>query len=275
MLADLNGRTALITGGAKRIGREAALALAEQGANVVVHYNRSDEAALLLTAELERKGVSAWTVQADFRRPHEYGTLIERASRLAGGLDILINNASIFPTEALGGLNWAGFSADMEVNAWVPLVLSRDFARGLGRGAIVNLHDTHLEGFDFRHAGYILSKHVLAALTRMMALELAPNVTVNAVAPGLILPPPGADEGYLRSHAGRLPLRKHGGPRDIAEAIVFLIRSDFVTGQVIYVDGGRHLEGYPSGAGHGAGSVEPPRSPTPQSHPAANEGASA
>ena len=155
----------------------------------------------------------------------------------------------------------------MEVNAWVPLALSRRFAAGLGvtpglaraaraprgtvphrpRGSIVNLHDTHLAGYDFEHAGYILSKHVLANLTRMLALELAPGITVNAVAPGLILPPPGADESYLTANAHRVPLQRHGGPRDIAEAIVFLIRSDFITGQVIYVDGGRHLQGYADG----------------------------
>ena len=85
---------------------------------------------------------------------------------------------------------------------------------------------------------------MLATLTRMLALELAPNITVNAVAPGLILPPPGADESYLTTNAQRLPLQRHGGPRDIAEAIVYLVRSDFITGQVIYVDGGRHLLGY-------------------------------
>jgi|SRR6185437_7231777 len=241
MLKDLSGRVALITGGARRIGRQTALALADQGVNVILHYNRSDQAAHQLATELGLKGVKSWTVQADFRHPDEYSTLIERARTVAGNIDILINNASIFPAEPLAELDWPGFSADMEVNAWVPLTLSREFARGLARGSIVNLHDAHLAGSDFKHAGYILSKHVLAALTRMMALELAPRITVNAVAPGLILPPPGADESYLSSHADLLPLQKHGGPADIAEAIVFLLRSDFITGHVLYVDGGRHL----------------------------------
>jgi hypothetical protein len=171
--------------------------------------------------------------------------LIERAREIAGSVDILINNASIFPAEPLDTLTWSELSANVEVNAWVPLTLSRRFAAQLrARGSIINLHDTHLAGFDFEHSGYILSKHMLATLTRMLALELAPNITVNAVAPGLILPPPGADESYLTAHAHRLPLQRHGGPRDIAEAIVYLVRSDFITGQVIYVDGGRHLLGY-------------------------------
>jgi len=248
MLETLKGRTALITGASKRIGRETALALAEQGVNIALHFNRSEGEARELAAELERKGVKAWTVRADFRQPREYQSLIERARKEAGPLDILVNNASMFPAEAIGDLTWSGFSADMEVNAWVPLTLSREFAQGLTRGSIVNLHDTHLQGFDFKHAGYILSKHVLAELTRMMALEFAPNITVNAVAPGLILPPPGADESYLVSHARGLPLQRYGTPRDIAEAILFLLRSDFITGQVIYVDGGRRLEEHGSRA---------------------------
>lgn len=257
MLQTLQGRTALITGGSKRIGQETALALAEQGADIVVHFNRSDEEARQLAEELEKKGVKAWTIQADFRRPDEYRSLIGRARSLAGQLDILINNASIFPSESLAELAWSGFSADVEVNAWVPLTLSRDFARDLGRGGIINLHDTHLAGFDFGHAGYILSKHVLAELTRMMAMAFAPAVTVNAVAPGLILPPPGEDERYLETHSHALPLQKHGGPRDIAEAIVFLLRSDFITGQVIYVDGGRHLQGYATAEIRRAGASAP------------------
>ncbi|MGH8228805.1 MAG: SDR family oxidoreductase [Steroidobacteraceae bacterium] len=240
----MQGRTALITGGARRIGRETALALAQQGASVVIHFHHSEREAQALAGELERLGVTAWTLRADLCDPGDRGTLIERARALAGGLDILVNNASIFPAEPFNELTWRQLSLDMEVNAWAPLAFSRDFARGIARGSIINLQDTHLEGYDLEHAGYILSKHVLAALTRMMALALAPAVTVNAVAPGLILPPPGRDERYLDSQAPRLPLQRHGGPRDIAEAIVFLIRSDFITGQVIYVDGGRHLNAY-------------------------------
>jgi NAD(P)-dependent dehydrogenase (short-subunit alcohol dehydrogenase family) len=129
----------------------------------------------------------------------------------------------------------------MEVNAWVPFVLSRAFAQRIGRGKIVNLLDTRLKGYDWTHVGYILSKHLLAVMTRMMALEFAPHITVNAVAPGLVLPPPGKDETYLQSLVHTVPLQRYGGAQDIADAVVFLIRSDFITGNVIYVDGGRHL----------------------------------
>ena len=244
----LKGKTALITGAAKRIGRETALTLADRGINVVIHFNRSDGEARHLATELQQKGVKAWTIQADFRLADEYQTLIERAREMAGGLDILINNASIFPMETLADLSWSSLSANIEVNAWVPFALSRAFAQQVGRGQIVNLHDSRLKGYDWTHVGYILSKHVLAAMTGMMALEFAPHITVNAVAPGLILPPPGKDESYIQNLVHTVPLQRHGGPQDIADAVAFLIESNFITGNVIYVDGGRHLHEYSNGS---------------------------
>lgn len=247
MTDELKGKTALVTGGAKRIGRQIALALAERGINVVVHFNRSDSEARGLAGELHQKGVNAWTIQADFRRPDEYRALIEQARQIAGTLDVLVNNASIFPAETIADLNWSSLSANMEVNAWVPFLLIRSFAQQIGRGKIINLHDSRLKGYDWTHTGYILSKHVLAAMTRMMALEFAPDITVNAVAPGLILPPPNKDESYLEAMVRTVPLQRHGDPRDIAEAVAFLIQSDFITGNVIYVDGGRHLHEYANG----------------------------
>ena len=248
MLHQLKGKTALVTGGAKRIGRETALALASRGINVIIHFNRSESEALQLAAELKQAGVHAWTIQADFSRPDEYQNLIERAQQLAGSMDILVNNASIFPTDKLADLTWARLTTNIEVNAWVPFVLSRAFAQRVGRGKIVNLHDSRLKGYDWTHVGYILSKHLLAAMTQMMALEFAPDITVNAVAPGLILPPPGKDESYIENLVHTVPLKRHGGPQDIAEAIAFLVESDFITGNVIYVDGGRHLHEYSNGS---------------------------
>jgi NAD(P)-dependent dehydrogenase (short-subunit alcohol dehydrogenase family) len=184
MWDQLKGKTALVTGAAKRIGRETALTLADRGINVIVHFKRSEADAQRLAGELQRKGVKACTIGADFRRPDEYQRLIERAQQMTGSLDVLVNNASIFPTDTVTDLSWSGLSASMEVNAWAPFVLSRTFAQRIGHGKIVNLHDSRLKGYDWTHVGYILSKHVLAAMTRMMALEFAPHITVNAVAPG-------------------------------------------------------------------------------------------
>ncbi|MDA8093168.1 MAG: SDR family oxidoreductase [Betaproteobacteria bacterium] len=237
----LRGKTALVTGGATRIGRELCLALAENGANVVIHQRRGDDQGSELAAALTGRGVDAWRVEADFEKPDEYESLIARAAAQAGRLDMLINSAAIFPAGALEDVTLPDVHRAMQVNAWVPFVLSRDFARLAGKGKIINLLDTRISGYDWTHAAYILSKHALALLTRMSALRFAPAVAVNAIAPGLILPPAGKGGDYLDALAGTVPLQRHGAPRDVAQAAMYLLRSEFVTGQVIYVDGGMHL----------------------------------
>jgi len=247
MAQSIRGMTALITGGAKRIGRETALTLAAEGVNIVVHYDHSLEAALELAQELTAMGVWAWTVQADFTSKEEYGGLIDRTFDLAGSLDILVNNASIFPKDTLAEITFEELVKNMEVNAWVPVILMRAFIERVERGKIVNLIDSRVHGYEWTHVAYIISKHALRAFTHMAALEYAPNFTVNAVAPGLILPPPGQPESYLEQMKATVPLKRNGGPQDIADAILYLVKSDFVTGETMFVDGGRHLWEYVSG----------------------------
>ncbi len=239
---NLKGKVALITGAGKRIGRALAVALAEHGVHIVAHDRSQMEPDILKVCnEVAGCGAKSWSILADLEKPEEYETLVARARQAAGSLDILINNASIFLPNTLMDVGFSDVTRHMQVNAWVPFVLSREFARTAGRGKIINLLDTKLRGQDPEHTAYILSKHLLAVLTTMCAREFAPDITVNAVAPGLILPPVGKDESYLDRLAQALPLKRHGGPNDIAEAVLYLLRSDFVTGQVIYVDGGRHL----------------------------------
>ncbi len=241
MRETLRGKTALVTGGATRIGRALCIALAEEGANVVVHQRKGDDRGPEMAAALSARGVDAWLVGADFEKPDEYESLIARAAAKAGHLDMLINNAAIFPTNALEDVTLPDIDRAMQVNAWVPFALGRDFARLAGKGKIVNVLDTRIRGYDWTHAAYILSKQALALLTRMSALRFAPEVTVNAVAPGLILPPANKGMDYLEALAGTVPLQRHGSPRDVADAAIYLLTSAFVTGQVIYVDGGMHL----------------------------------
>lgn len=238
----LGGRTALITGAGKRIGRAIALSLAEEGVDVVVHYNRSKKEAQDLAGELQSRGVRAWAVRGDLEKPEEYSTLMERSVKAAGSVDILVNNASIFPASTLSGMTFEDLTESMRVNAWVPFSLSRDFFTLGGRGDIINILDTRVDGYDWNHVAYILSKRALSLLTRMTAAEYAPAVRVNAVSPGLILPPPGEDSSYLRDLTHTVPLKRHGDPEDIASAAVFLLKNDFLTGAVIPVDGGRHLK---------------------------------
>jgi pteridine reductase len=243
----LKGKTALVTGASKRIGREICLALASQGVNVLIHFNNSIKKAQRLCAELTEYGVNSWLVKADFENSKEYDGLISKSLKIARSVDILVNNASVFLPGRLKEMSFDDLRQHIKVNAWVPLVLSREFARLVKTGKIVNLLDARIKGYDFLHVPYILSKHLLSVLTEMMALEFAPDITVNGVAPGLILPPPGKDKRYLEKLIHTVPLKRYGNPRDIANAVVYLLRNDFLTGQVINVDGGLHLKEYSSG----------------------------
>ncbi len=247
-IATLKGRTALVTGAAKRIGRAISLALAGDGADVIVHYHRSSNEANALRTELQALGVNAWTIKADFGNRNERESLMHRATEVAGSLDILINSASVFATGSLDDMTLDDLMRSIEINTWAPFALARAFAAAADKGAIVNILDTRIADIDLAHPAYILAKKTLHELTKMMAIEFAPGITVNAVAPGLILPPSGKPDAYLEKLIPAAPLKRHGRSEDIAGAVLFLVRSDFITGQTLFVDGGRHLKGYPDGS---------------------------
>lgn len=240
MQPNLSGKTALVTGGARRIGREICLSLARQGVNVVVHYQKSALQAKNLCEEIGDLGVSTWSIAADLAKAKSAESLVGKALQRAGRLDMVINNASVYTESTLSGVIWPDLSLNMQVNAWTPLIIGREFKRLVGRGSIVNLLDSRICGGDPMHVGYIVSKRALAALTTMMALKFAPKITVNAVAPGLVLPPAGLGPAALKKLAANLPLERHGSPHDVAQAVIFLLQSTFITGQVIFVDGGRN-----------------------------------
>lgn len=240
----MTGKTALVTGAAKRLGRAIALALAQQGADIVVHYNQSEEAAQALCAELKSMGTSAWKLQADLSDADQAQALFQAAATRAGPMDILVNNASIFDRETLWETTGPSLWRNLQIHSLAPLTLARALAEQHRPAQIVNLLDTRVTAYDREHASYHISKRVLLTLTRMLALELAPTVTVNAVAPGLILPPAGQDESYLEKLAHCNPLNRYGNPRDVADAVLFLLHGRFITGQVIYVDGGYHMKGH-------------------------------
>jgi NAD(P)-dependent dehydrogenase (short-subunit alcohol dehydrogenase family) len=241
MAGSLEGKIALITGAARRIGNATAKTLAGQGASIVIHSRQEADAADLV-ADLDAIGATSWVVTADLQQPEEYERLVERAVAAAGSLHILVNNASVFPPSTLHEVTFADLVQNAEVNAWVPFTLMRSFARLVGRGSIVNILDTRIGGYDWNHVAYLLSKLLLASLTRTCALAYAPSITVNGVAPGLILPPPGKDMRYLAQLAETVPLKRHGGPDDVASAVLYLATNHFITGQVIHVDGGAHLD---------------------------------
>ncbi|HET9157800.1 MAG TPA: SDR family oxidoreductase [Myxococcaceae bacterium] len=231
-----------MTGAARRIGEAIALALAERRVNVVIHYRRSVAPAEALRRELAARGVQAFCVQADFDHPEEAESLVDRARAEAGPIQILINSASEFHPEPLDAMTHESLTHDVTVNAWAPFALTRAFARQAAAGKVINFLDADIGRDSLTRASYILSKQLLATLTRMTALQHAPGITVNAVAPGPILPPDGKDDSYLDRLTQSLPLHRHGGLADITHAVLFLLESDVITGQVLYVDGGRHLQ---------------------------------
>jgi hypothetical protein len=241
----LTGRTALVTGAAKRIGRGVALALAEAGVDVVVHYRSSRGEAEATASLIRRAGRQAWSVQADLGNADQAATLLARAAEAAAApVDILVNNASTFSADTVMDFTPQTLLASVQLHAMAPLVLARAFAaQKLPAGDIVNFLDSRMEDYDRRHASYHLGKRMLWTITRMLATELAPAIKVNAVAPGLILPPKGKDEQYLADLAHTNPLNRVGSVAGIAAAVRMLVESDFITGQVIYVDGGRHIRG--------------------------------
>lgn len=220
----------MVTGGAVRIGRAITAALQSAGAEVVVHYRNS---------KAEAEALSPFTVYADLQSVEDCSRLVEKAGRL----DILVNNASIFTKQPLADATPESVRREFNINLFAPMELTRSFAAQAERGAIVNLLDRRIRCNDVSCVPYSISKKGLEALTQLSAVEYAPNIRVNAVAPGPVLPPPGSSAGSARELAGNVPLRDLPAPNDIAEAVLFLLQAESITGQVVYVDGGQHLLG--------------------------------
>ncbi len=234
---------ALVTGAGRRLGRAVALGLARTGTDVSIHYHQSADDAATLAGEIRALGRRAWTFPADLSRPDDAERLVARAIEMAGPIAVLINNASIYPEDRLQELGEDALFQNIRVNAFAPFVLARAVAAQGRPASVVNFLDTRMRDHDPRHVSYHLSKRMLFSLTRMMALEFAPRVRVNAIAPGLVLPPSGKDDAYLKDLAATNPLNAHGDAADIVRSVLFLLDSPFITGQVIYVDGGRHMLG--------------------------------
>lgn len=209
---------------------------------MLIHYRSSASEAEELAEAVREIGPNAWTVQADLADQQQLGQLLDRAVEIAGPIQILINNASAFPKVDFDSVTLEDIVASVTTDAWAPFALGRQFGRMPMATHIVNMLDTRIfADYDWQHFSYNAAKHMLGLFTKMMAVRLAPQVAVNAVAPGLILPPEGMPESYIEGLKDELPLKRIGSPEFVAEAILFLVQSEFITGQVIFVDGGRHL----------------------------------
>jgi pteridine reductase len=241
---ELGGKVAIVTGGAVRLGKAMALALAEHGARLVIHYNSSAGPAEAVVRQIESEGGNAIAVQADLLHASRASTIIEQAEAHFGQVDILVNSAAIFEPGNWDDTTEANWDRHFAINLKSPFFLSQAFALHVGRerrGHIVNIADWRGAYPGTDHIAYTLTKAALIAMTKSLALGLAPNIQVNAIAPGLILPPPGKGPDYLEEEAQGIPLQRPGSAEEIARTLLYLLHSDFLTGDLIYVTGGEHL----------------------------------
>jgi pteridine reductase len=241
---ELTNKVALVTGGAVRLGRAIALGLAEGGADVAITYNSSAGPAKKAVADIEALGRGALSVQSNFNRALDMERLVAEVVAHFGHLDVLVNSAAIFEPGRWHDTTEENWDRHFAINLKAPFFLSQAFAQALGedaRGHIVNIADWRGVRPGTDHVAYTLTKSGLIAMTKSLALALAPRIQVNAIAPGLILPPPGRDESYLEKKAPSIPLQRPGSAEEIVKAVLYLVRSDFATGDLVYVTGGEHL----------------------------------
>ena len=235
---DINGKVALITGSAKRIGREIALELKRRGAQIAVHYRSSAAEAR------EVAGTQGAVFQADLTDNGAVEKMFRGIEARFGGLDILVNSASVFAAATADEATPEHWDSQMDTNAKAPLFIAQQAARLMrvrGGGKIVNIVDVAGELIWPSYLPYSVSKAALIAVNRGLAKAYAPEIQVNGIAPGPVLFPEDYTEEQKKSAVDRTLLKRAGSPADIVNAVVFLIENDYITGEIIHVDGGRHI----------------------------------
>jgi NAD(P)-dependent dehydrogenase (short-subunit alcohol dehydrogenase family) len=241
---NLDNRVALVTGGAHRLGRALVLALARAGADIALHYHGSEEAAERTAGEVEGMGRRCVRLRADLADADQAAELAGRAVESLGRLDVLVNNAALFESSPFLEITSAEWDRVMAVNLRAPFLLLQATAPHLAasNGVAINIADVSgLRPWPaFPH--HSVSKAALVHLTKVAARALAPDVRVNCIVPGTVLPPEDYTEAQLRESRDRTVLGRIGSPDDVVEALLLLVRSEFTTGSVVIVDGGRMLK---------------------------------
>jgi pteridine reductase len=241
----LKGKIALVTGGAKRLGKACSLAMAAEGAEILLHYNRSKTEAEKTALEIHRLGSACTLIQQNLANPESIAAFTEKILSETDNIDILVNSASIFPPDTFKEITFDSIMQNLQVNALSPFLLGKELAKKTKLTDIINFLDSRITGPEPNHSSYHLSKRMLYTMTKLMAESLAPDIRVNAIAPGPILPPDVMSENtdYFEKLKHLNPLHRTGNPDDISQALLFLLKSSFITGQVLFIDGGMHLKG--------------------------------
>ncbi len=241
-------RVALVTGGAKRLGRGIALALADSGFAVAVHCRASRAEAEATAADIRARGVRAAVLQADLGHEAEVEKLLPEAAAALGPVGVLVNNASAFERDEWHDATRATWDRHIESNLRAPFVLMQHFARALpadSQGLIVNMLDQRVWSLTPHFVSYTVAKAGLWALTQSMALALAPRIRVNAIGPGPAVPSPRQTEAQFARQAQSVPLRHGTSPAEVGAAVIALLRLRSMTGQMLALDGGQHLQWAP------------------------------
>lgn len=244
MAPPLDSKIALVTGGGIRVGRAIAVALGAAGADVAVHYRGSREGAESAAAEIRSRGRRTVIVSGDLASPDDCRTVVRESVAALGGLDFLVHSAANFHRATLADTDEGLWDSSMDVNARAGFLLAREAAATLRerRGRIVLISDFLAESPARNYLAHSVSKAAVEGLVRALAVELGPEVSVNGVAPGTVLPPEGTTPEEVDRLARRVPSRRIGSAEDVAETVVFLCAGpSFLTGQVIRVDGGRSI----------------------------------
>jgi NAD(P)-dependent dehydrogenase (short-subunit alcohol dehydrogenase family) len=231
--------TVLVTGGAVRLGRAIVLHLAGRGYDIALHYATSKESAVQTANEVKKLGVRCETYCADFTDFKAIPSLINRIMRDFSSLELLVNSAANFIKENLEKTSDRGLLDTINVNLVAPFILMREFKNRLNRGLIINILDERILRRVSTFGAYSVSKSALAHLTELSAIEWGETVRVNAIAPGLILPPAGNSNEYLTKSAPNIPTKTHGYISDILRGFDYLIDSPFVNGEILFIDGGQ------------------------------------
>lgn len=232
---------ALVTGGAIRLGRAIALALAGAGYDIVLHYGRSAEAAETTAAEIRALGVQCHPAPLDLADVEAIPAYLAAVHAAMPNLRVLVNSASAYTQAPIAKTTAAIFDQQFNVNLRAPFFLTQAFAEQVEQGHVINIIDNKIAFNQYEYAAYLLAKKTLVEFTRMAALEFAPRIAVNGVAPGVVLPAGTRSPEYVAWRIQGIPLRRQGATDDITGAILYLLGSRFVTGQVLTVDGGEGL----------------------------------
>ena len=239
----MSKRSAVITGAAKRVGHDLAIGLAERGFDIGLNYFHSEKEATATQKEIEKLGRQTVLLPGNLADKGIATALIQKAAEKLSNIELLINNASIFERAPYLETDIELYEHNMALHVQAPFILTAEFAKICKRGNVINIVDTMINRDSTAYFAYLLSKKALYELTKMSAYALAPNIRVNAIAPGSTIEPvdePGSD--YVQKRAAQVPLKMAGQPSYILQGIDFLLSCPFVTGQCLFIDGGAHIE---------------------------------